>query len=136
MQIGDVSYFAPNIPFEALDVSGDQLPDQILARFEGYYLQPADLCIQTDHAFAAGLLAVACIDAASHFAHGANRAKRLVGRDFKTYARTRLSSFRKPNDAALLYDEYRNGLVHEARLKNGCQFSLNIGNTLNTTGQS
>ena len=32
--------------------------------------------------------------------------------------------------AERFYDEFRNGLVHEARLKNGAQFSLETGATV------
>lgn len=135
MQIGDLTFFAPNIPFEDIDLTGRHLPDQILARIEGYYLEPAGLCVQAGHAFGAGLLVVTSIDAASRFAHGPNRIKRNTGRDFTTYARTRLPSFGTQEAAEMLYDNYRNGLVHEARLKEGCQFSLDIGRTLSTSGR-
>ena len=134
MRIGDVTYFAPGIRFSELDLTGERLPDQILARIEGYYLQAADRCIREELAFAAGLLIVTCIDAMSRFAHGPNRLRRTTAKDFCTFARMRLSSFKRLPAAQLLYDDYRNGLVHEARLKNGCQFALGLGRTLDVTG--
>jgi hypothetical protein len=134
MRIGDVTYFAPSISFAEVDLSGYMLPGQILARIEGYYLQAADCCIREGFAFAAGVLVVTCIDAVSHFARGPNRFRRKSSRDFRTFARSRLASFRELPDATLLYDAYRNGLVHEARLKKGCQFALGLGRTLDNTG--
>jgi len=128
--IGNVTYFAPGVPFEALDLSGKQLPDQLLARMEGYYLGPAERCIKVRDAFAAGVLLVTCIDAISRFDFGPNRAERKVGKDFSTFVRIRLPSFRDQNMATLLYKKYRNGLVHEARLKEGCQFSFGLKSTL------
>jgi hypothetical protein len=98
MQIGEVTFFASDIPFESLDPTGERLPDQILVRIDGYYLQPA-------------------------------------GQDFRTCARTRLPSFQPKDAAELLYDDYRNGLVHEARLKNGCQFAIGVRQTIDTKGR-
>lgn len=136
MRIGDATYFAPDLPFRHLDLTGRELPGQILARLEGYYLQPADLCIQHGHAFAAGLLAVTCVDAAAKFAHGPNRERRITSKDFMAFARSRLPSFKDVRAAKTLYDDYRNGLVHEARLKNGCQFALGVGRAFDASGVS
>src|SRR5689334_16275337 len=88
MRVGDITYFAPSVPFAEVDLSGDALPEQILARIEGYYLQAADSCVREGFAFAAGVL----------------------------------------------YDAYRNGLVHEECLKEGCQFALGLDRTLDRTG--
>jgi hypothetical protein len=134
MRVGDLIYFAPDIRFSDVDLTGETLPDQILARIEGYFLQAADCCIREELAFAAGVLIVTCIDAMSRFAHGPNRLNRKSGQDFRTFARTRLPSFKGLPAATLLYDNYRNGLVHEARLKNGCQFALGLNRTLDTSG--
>jgi hypothetical protein len=86
-------------------------------------------------AFGAGVLLVSCIDAMSNFAQGPNRtARRRVGDDFCAFARTRLPSFDNEARAQLLYDDYRNGLVHEARLKRGCFLALDVGRTLDEQG--
>jgi hypothetical protein len=135
MRIGDVTYFAPEIRFSDVDLSGAALPDQMLARIEGYFLQAADCCIREELPFAAGVLIVTCIDAVSRFAPGLNRLRRKSGEDFRTFARTRLPGFKALPKATLLYDSYRNGLVHEGRLKNGCQFALGLDRTLDTTGR-
>ena len=39
-------------------------------------------------------------------------------------------SFSKGGLATRFYEDFRNGLVHEARIKNGGQFSLEIGSTV------
>ena len=134
MRIGDVSYFAPDIPFSAVDLTGETLPDQLLARIEGYYLGAADHCVRQGFAFAAGLIVVACVDAMAAFAHGPNRESRRSHDDFRAFARTRLRSFKPRANAELLYSDYRCGLVHEARLKNGAQFALGLDRTLNFEG--
>ncbi|MER3421846.1 MAG: hypothetical protein C4293_00075 [Nitrospiraceae bacterium] len=45
---------------------------------------------------------------------------------FKKYVQNELKSFGDSNIAQRLWDGFRNGLAHEARLKNGGQFSLDI----------
>jgi hypothetical protein len=50
------------------------------------------------------------------------------------FARVRLPSFDSEARAQLLYDDYRNGLVHEARLKRGCVFALDVGRPLDEGG--
>jgi hypothetical protein len=41
MKLGDILYFAPNVKFSDLDLSGVKLPDQFEARIRGFYLGPA-----------------------------------------------------------------------------------------------
>jgi len=134
MKVGDFIYFAPEIRYADLDLSGITLPDQFRARIEGFFLMPAQLCIEQGHAFAAGLLCVAAIDAISRLHFGPNRLHRLVRKDFCSFARLLLPSFADKGRAHVLYENFRNGLVHEARLKNGCQFSLDAPSTLDASG--
>jgi len=58
----------------------------------------------------------------------------VVDRDFRTFARLRLPGFKEATRADSLYSNYRNGLVHEARLKNGCQFQLGLARTCDDRG--
>ncbi len=51
---------------------------------------------------------------------------------FCTWIKTDLPSFRGAAIADRFYCEFRNGLVHEARIKNGGQFSLEQSCTVNT----
>lgn len=37
------------------------------------------------------------------------------------------NSFRNIDAAKILYQDHRNGLLHEARRKGGCQFALSVG---------
>ncbi len=59
------------------------------------------------------------IDALARLRYGGGVSKR-----FQRFVAEELTSFRSSNLAARLYDEFRNALVHEARLKRGGQFSL------------
>lgn len=123
MRIGDVLYFAPGIPLSQVDLSGPrcgtQLPEQFKRRMAGFYVEPAEQCAQGGHAFAAGVLLVSCIDALARLRFGGE-----VGKRFQKFACEALRSFSDDALAKRFYEEFRNGLVHEGRLKNGAQFSL------------
>lgn len=134
MKIGKHIMFAPGIRFADLNLDGSGLPGQYRDRIEGYYLQPAGRCIAAGDGFAAGLLTLAAIDAMSGLYFGPNRAKRVVRRDFPTFARQLLPSFSSEERADILYEKYRNGLVHEGRLKDGCQFELGRKETFDDSG--
>lgn len=118
MDINGILHFAPGIPFNDVDREGTKLPGQFRRRIEGFYLEPAECCIESGCAFAAGLLLVSCIDALARLKYRSTS----VGERFRKYLRDEI---RLENRLAQrLYDEVRNGLVHEACLKNGAQFTL------------
>lgn len=125
MRIDDILYFAPEIRFRDVDLDGASLPEQFRRRVIGFYLEPVEQCIQTGYAFAAGVLLVSCIDALARVRFGAG-----VIRRFGRFVDEQLRSFSGDDLAERFFDEFRNGLVHEARLKNGAQFSLQTGATL------
>lgn len=126
MRIENQLYFAPNILFADVDFGGPGLPEQFRARMIGFYLNPAHACAQSGHAFAAGALVLLCVDALARLQTG----ERVVGRRFKTFARHYLASFASESRADCLYDHFRNGLVHEGRIKSGSQFSLDTTETI------
>jgi hypothetical protein len=129
MRIGDDLYFAPRIRFCDVDLDGPELPEQFRCRMAGFYLEPAEQCAQGDHAFAAGVLLVTCIDALARLRYGGR-----VGARFKRFAREDLQSFPDDDLAERFYCEFRNGLVHEGRLKKGACFSLDAGATVEELG--
>jgi hypothetical protein len=125
MRLGEILYFAPGIQFDQVDVDGPQLPEQFRRRMAGFYLEPAQECTRRGFAFAAGVLLVSCVDALARLRFGDG-----VGKRFKKFAAEELQSFSRGDVADRFYDEFRNGLVHEARLKNGAQFSLETDATV------
>jgi hypothetical protein len=118
MNINDVLHFSPDIPFKDVDWKGDRLPGQFRQRIEGFYLEPAECCIRAEHAFAAGLLLVGCIDALARLKYRSTAVGDRFKRLLKETKRIPASTHQR------FCDEIRNGLVHEARLKNGAQFTL------------
>ena len=136
MRIGDFLFFAPNLPFSQLDLSDARLGQFWEERIEGYYLTPAEQLLDRGCTFAAGLLLLAAIDALSRYDAAPRRAgRRRVGEEFKTFVRDELPSFDTDEAINDLWDRYRNGLAHEARLKDGAEFSLQDQATYTRRGQ-
>lgn len=129
MKIGHFLYFAPGIKFGEADLNGPKLPEQLERRIDEFYIEPAVECASRGHAFAAGVLLVNCIDALARFRYGDG-----VGERFRKFTREELCSFKDDQFTKRFYREFRNGLVHECRLKNGGQFSLETGMTVQQAG--
>ena len=122
MRVGEFLYFAPGLKFVDISLREEELPSQYLERIIGFYIEPAQQLAKMGHAFGSSLLLVCCIDALAKIEYPHSR----VGERFKKYCKTRLPSFSSDNLASLLYESYRNGVVHEARGKDGVEFSLEI----------
>ena len=129
-------YYSPSYKFEDLKKAinnGDK--DKIIIMFKErvkeLYLKPARLLIE--HAkedrnmgfvFSAGLICVSVIDFLGRFYMGCP--EKDVRSRFICWL---LSYMRPPFDgysANRFYEDFRNGLVHECRIKNGGEFSLSI----------
>ena len=124
MRIGDYLYFAPGIKFVELDLTGAKIAEQYETRIKGFYLDPAEQLIDNNHVFASGVLLVSCIDALAKLRYGGR-----VGERFRKFAKDEMVSFKDDHIAQLFYNDFRNGLVHETRIKNGGEFSLEQENT-------
>lgn len=129
MRIADLLYFAPDVRFDQVDLDGRELPKQFGQRVAGLYIIPAEECSERGYAFAAGALLVSCIDSLARLRFGAG-----VGRRFKRFACEELQSFSNAELAERFYDDFRNGLLHEGRVKEGGQFSFEITSTLQELG--
>jgi hypothetical protein len=125
MRIDELLYFAPGITFDQVDFSGERLPEQLAARVRGFYLEPARLCAAAEHGFAAGVVLLACVDALARWTTGS----RDVDARFISFAQRELPSFAEGSRAEQLYTAFRNGLVHEGRIKAGAQFSFDFQGT-------
>lgn len=130
MRVGKELFFAPKIRFSDLDFSGEKLPEQFYQRILGYYIQPALDSAKKGYAFASGLLIVSCIDALARIQTGGKVRKR-----FKNWVKENINSFNNYKTREIFFENFRNGLVHEARIKNGGEFSLEIKKTVENKGQ-
>lgn len=127
MRLDDILYFAPGVRFSEVDLSGTELPSQFERRLRGFYLDPAVLLAKSNHAFASGLVLISCIEA---LARVQTVGKKGDGQRFKDYIKNELKSFKDDDIAERLWEDFRNGLVHEARIKEGGQFSLDPPHTV------
>jgi hypothetical protein len=135
MREGDDLFFAPGVRFSEVDLNGPALAEHYRARIDGFYLDPARLCIRQRYAFAAGLLLVSTIDFMAGFHHSAEGlVGRMVGTEFRRFARHRLQSFVSGDLTQRLFDDFRNGLSHEGRIKNGGEFSFDPPQTVRHLG--
>lgn len=132
MRILDHIYFAPNVRFSQLSLDRDLLLPQFYARIDGYYLFPARALAEQGHAFASGLVLVSCMDALARIESGSAGE---VRERFLSWVTQHLPSFSDENLAKGLYDDFRNGVVHESRVKNGSQFSLEFSATVSKLGE-
>jgi hypothetical protein len=120
MRIAEHLYFASNIRFSQVDLSGNALPEQFETRIRGFYLDPAISLAATGQAFASGALLVVTIDAIARL----DGTKTQVGERIRDWCERRLPSLSTSDMRNHFNEDFRNGLVHEARVKNGSEFDL------------
>ena len=132
MRIGDALYFSPNYKFTELKWDDkDNLIKAFQDRVEGFYLTPAkELNKSKKYAFATGVICVATIDLLARIETGLLD---KVRQRFEGWLKYNIENFNAPNPnnqsqslAYRFYDEFRNGLLHEGRIKNAGQFSYDI----------
>lgn len=130
MRVGDLLLFAPGVPFAKLDLDNPAETVAIFAaRVEGFYLAPARALLENrDHAFACGLLCCTAIDFLARY----SRDERDDEGRFAGWLSEHALGRNEEADALArrLYRDFRHGLVHEGRVKNGGQFSFDYGDRL------
>jgi hypothetical protein len=135
MKIGDILYFSPRYKF--LDLKWDNkniLIDAFEDRVKGFYIEPAKKLNEDKKGFATGILCVTTIDFLARIATDTNGVrKRIV-----EWLETNVKEFsendpdnQKQTLANRFYEEFRNGLVHEGRIKNAGQFSYDFEKLVN-----
>lgn len=123
MRVGAFLLFAPpDVTFDRLDFADAcATVDAFVQRIEGFYLRPADALSELRHAFACGVLCCTAIDALGRYEDP--RAPRDTR--FEEWAARHILELRRmPSLAKRFHDDFRHGLVHEGRVKNGGQFSF------------
>jgi ribonuclease HI len=130
---GGKLWFAPSLPdstpgisFPEIDLSGKQLPQQFAQRIRGYYIAPAVNAAMAGYTFASGLILVSSIDALAEIQSGSKGVKSR----FCKWTAAELKSFEDPDVNKRFYEDFRDGLVHNARVKRGSQFSLDQNATV------
>ena len=133
MIIGDYLYFSPEFKFKDIDFDNRlHIITAFTARVEGFYLNAASYLIDQNQYFTAGLICIATIDLLAKMSLNSRGNARIV-----EWLEINIPVFRKKDDggfystlAERFCKEYRNGLVHECRVKNGGQFAEQFDCTL------
>jgi hypothetical protein len=125
----DTIYFSPSYKFKDIDWSDNaKLINAFKDRVFGFYLNPAETLNQKKEGFAAGLLCVATIDFLARISLGE---KKKPGIRIKEWISENIPDFKKNSRSpGIFYQFFRNGLVHEGRIKNGGQFTYEIPGTV------
>lgn len=122
-------YFAPDVLWSEVELSDDEkFRGQLCSRFHGFYFRPAQYLLEKGESddFAARLLILSAFDAIARL--WVDDPSSVAGRfksTFNDFAPDVLGEKIAPQWAATVYENYRNGLVHEARIKSAARFDLN-----------
>lgn len=123
MRIDEHLLFSPNNKFEDIDLKDKNLLiDAFKDRVEGFYLEPINLLNTNKKAFASGTLCTTAIDflARIYFSDDKDRVGWRIKKLFKEFM------INDTKNASYFYKFFRNGLVHEGRIKKGHQFSYDF----------
>jgi len=129
MRVDKRLFFAPGIEFKELKWEDiDSLTYAFSQRIEGFYLEPTRILLDSGQAFGSGVLCATIIDFLAAFSENTTA---NVGQRYERWLKQNMGEFNQPNPddkstslAKRFYDEFRNGLVHEGRIKNAGQFSF------------
>lgn len=127
MRIGDVLFFSPRFKFAELNFEDTHtLVEAFQDRVYGFYLRPAERCIDAGEGFAAGLICCAAIEFI---------AKAFGYEHASEWLRAKVPDF--GDDEKLtrrFWTLFRDGLAHEGRVKSfgggSGQFSLDLPKTV------
>lgn len=127
MRNKDGIYFSPNYRF--LNLRWNDRENLLCAfkdRIYGFYFSPAAQLNQNKHAFASGMICLSLIDLFSKLQNDTSG----VRKRYVPWLETNIKDFNSTNPdnqsetlAKRFYDEFRNCLIHECRIKNAGQFS-------------
>jgi len=123
MRIGDILYFSPKYRFDQINWNDkEKLIEAFRDRVEGFYLNPARVLNEHKYAFGSGILCVTTIDFLARITNNSER----VGQRIKRWLTENMPKYFDETLAQRFHEEFRNGLVHEGRIKNCGQFSYDF----------
>ena len=133
MKIGDILYFSPKCKFTQIDWDNkEDLINAFKDRVDGFYLNPADDLNKKEYGFVAGLVCVTMIDFIARISVGGKvgyRFKKWICKNIPHFSKKNLNNSNKTL-AKRFYEEFRNGLIHEGRIKDCGQFSYEFEDTI------
>jgi hypothetical protein len=127
MRVGDILYFSPEYKFSVLNWDDKKiLIDAFKDRVKGFYIEPAKKLNDDKNGFAAGVLCVTTIDFLARITIESDEVRKRIEQWLRKYINEfnqEVPDNRSRTLARRFYEEFRNGLVHEGRIKNCGQFS-------------
>lgn len=124
MRIKETIHFSPQFPIQKIDFDNrDLLVDAFEDRFNNYYLKPCSLLNDAECAFAAGALLLNTIDGVTLFTEVGAVSTRIENFCKQIPTIKEKGEKYSKDFAQKINDDFRNGLIHEGRIKNGGQFS-------------
>lgn len=125
MRINDVVYFSPDLRIVDVDFNDrPRILNAIQSRIEEYYLAPARMLNANNMAFAAGVMLLSAIDAIAYYSIPRNKSNSRI--EALISQLDGVGRFPNPQSiSSKICLNFRNGLIHEGRVKNGCQFAYN-----------
>jgi hypothetical protein len=121
-------YFAPGVLWSDVQLKNDgKFRQQLMQRFEGFYFKPARALLNQSAPddFAAGLLILCAFDAIARLWTGKpGEVAARFKETFEKFAPEALQVILDPRWSVAVYDSYRNGLVHELRIKKNALFDV------------
>lgn len=127
MKIRKKIYFSQKYKFNEINWDNqDNLIKVFQDIVESFYLKPAKLLNNYKYGFAAGAICLITIDFLARIETGSNH----VRERFEKWVKCNIKEFNKTDInnpsrtlAYRLFEDFRNGLVHEGRIKKASQFS-------------
>jgi hypothetical protein len=129
LRIEDTIYFSPSYKFKDIDWSDNaKLINAFKDRVFGFYTNPVETLNSKREGFATGLLCIATIDfLARIFLDEDKEPKERI----KEWISENIADFKNNSKSQQVFWKFfRNGLVHEGRIKNGGQFTYEIPGTV------
>jgi len=132
MKIKELLYFSPKDKYSELNWDKrDELIRAFENRVKGFYLQPAEQLNKNKMGFATGVLCMTTMDfLAKLFFNNSKRMVKWLKKNIKEFCKID-PNFTNRTLADRFNDEFRNGLIHEGRIKNVGQFSYDFPEIIN-----
>lgn len=124
MNINDEIFFSPKYKMSCIDLNNKEIMlEAFKDRIEGYYLEPIKVLNEKHMAFAAGTLLFSSIDIFARYSVDEQQVGKRIRKWLITNVNSHMGTRINNQVSRLIYDNFRNGLIHEGHLKNAAQFS-------------
>lgn len=127
MRVEDILYFSPNHKTPYLDLDdGVILLQAFVERVEEFYLKPAEKLNNEFEAFSKGVLILTAIDFIGDYFIRTGNSDRIMKFCSGLNSIKKLDKANVISVTKIINNDYRNGLIHEGRIKNMGQFFYGI----------